>query len=124
MTGPLDFDALVVGPCMQAFGEPFDFLPQRGRAVPGLIGVYTDKYVETTFTGGDEVTDTKTALGIQASQFPAALPAQNDRLRIRGRLWRIAEALEDGHGHILLHIVLASDVMATLPEAPPVYGAA
>ncbi len=116
----IDFDALVLGPCMTAFGEPIQFMPLQAPAFT-ITAVYTDKYQESKFVGGDEVVDTKTMLGCQASQFPADLPVVGDQFLIRGRLWQTLEVIEDGHGHIRLHIGFADDQQALLPELPPAY---
>jgi hypothetical protein len=105
---------------MASFGEPVMFIPARGVSSP-INAVFTERYAESKFVGGDEIVDVKTMLGCQASQFPAALPLQNDRMSIRGRLWRITKVIEDGHGHIDCYLVLANNAAVTAPETPPDY---
>jgi hypothetical protein len=114
----IDFDALVVGPCAATFGEPVTFMPAEGPPFP-ITAIYTDRFQESKFEGGDEVVTARTMLGCQDSQFGANQPQQDDLFRVRGRLWRAADVLPDGHGHTRIHIMLASDQEADLPEAPP-----
>lgn len=115
----LNFDALVVGACMQAFGEPVIFQPRRGAPVP-ITAVFDENLKISTFVGGDEVVETKSMLGCQASQFPGTIPQQNDRFLIEGRLWRAIDVLTDGHGHISIHVGLASDQQVNITPIPPV----
>ncbi len=116
----IDFDKLVVGPCMGTFGEPVLFQPKNGQPV-SITAIFQERQLVTRFSGGDEVQDEKTILGVQASQFPNATPEQGDILIIRNRLWQVRDALADGVGHIDLEISLADDNQANLTPSQPTY---
>ncbi len=125
----IDFDGLVLGACMDAsiFGEPIIFQPQQGPVVnisttgKPLTGIFEEKSTTTSIVDGDEITETKTMLNVQASQFAGNVPVQNDIIVIRGRYWRVVEPIPDGMGHIAIHVMLASDAQAALTPTPPQY---
>ena len=125
----IDLGGLVLSACMDSgiFGEPIVFQPAQGPVVTlattgkPLTGIFRERATTTSIVDGDEITETKSMLGVQASQFPGATPVQNDTIVIRGRYWRVVEPIPDGMGHIAIHVMLASDAQAALPPAPPTF---
>ena len=124
----IDWDRLVVGPCMRVFGDAdatgagtITFMPATGPDLT-ITAVFTEHAKRQAGKDGapDEVEEL-TTLGCQESQFGGAPPEVDDQFLIRGRLWRAAEVVPDGHGHILVHIMLADDSQANIP-LNPAYG--
>lgn len=96
----VDWDALVLGPLQQVFGETVTFMPATGTPFAGT-GIFDEAYREVDLAGGEAVTTECPVLGIQTSAFQSpyqALPRQGDSLFIRGSTYVIREVQVDGHG--------------------------
>ena len=108
---------------MKAFGEPVIFSPVAGPDV-AITAVFTDSDRLEKWSDGEKVIEECTSLGCQESQFITspygAVPEENDLFTARGRLWRAVEVMTDGHGHVKIHIMLASNDQANMPLTPPV----
>jgi hypothetical protein len=115
----IDFDGTVLAACMGAFGETVTYMPQSGP-LANITAVFTEKGRVTREVNGESIVEEVTSLGCQASQFSANPPDIDDIFVIRGRYWRVAESLPDGHGHIQLHVMLANDSQADITPTPPV----
>ena len=92
----IDFDALVLAPIHDPslFGERALWVPATGPAI--LVNcVFTEHASQTTFQGGDEVTNEKPIANIRTA---AAAVMPGDLLRIRDILWVVENANPDGHG--------------------------
>jgi hypothetical protein len=96
----IDWDALVVGPTTQAFGEPITYTPLYGRPI-AITGVFDDAYLaEAMFEDGSSgVTEVSAVLGVQLSQFSVA-PAQNDQVLVprTGSTFVVRDMRNDSHG--------------------------
>lgn len=116
---PVDFDAMVVGPCMRAFAEPVDYRPQAGAPF-AVEGVFDEAYQallplggthgeETLGLGGMPGTDsTGPALGVRLASFAMLLaspPAQGDQLTVRGKPFLVRDVRPDGLGGAMLLLV-------------------
>jgi hypothetical protein len=104
----LDFDALVLGPCMDAFAQPVSYTAQSGQRV-AIVGVFDRYHVEVSFDGtGAPVSTTLPVLGLREAAFPAGMcAAQGDIVSIAGTHYEITDTQPDGHGHVLLMLKLA-----------------
>ena len=108
----IDFDALVTGPCMAAFGEACWFQPRFGAEVP-IVGVFDEAYLPLSPLGDvgrqvgapSQITASLPVLGVQVSTLPA-LPVQGDTIRVRDVPYLVREVQQDGHGwaKILLNV--------------------
>lgn len=103
----IDFDTLVLGPCLSAFGQITLYTaPGQSFDLPGIFDRY---HAEITFdAGGVPVSTQRPMLGVRESDFPfGLLPAQGDTVLIDGTVYLVTDTQPDGHGHILLPLKLA-----------------
>jgi hypothetical protein len=107
----IDWDALVVGPLVQAFGEPIAYQPAAGGASFALTAVFDDAYLALMLgqDGDPEIVTIDPVCGVQLSQFTAAgraLPTQDDRLTVSrvGKTFMVANVEPDGKGHAKLRL--------------------
>jgi hypothetical protein len=96
----IDWDAEVIGPLMEVFGEPVTYMPAAGGSF-SVDGVFDDAYLkevmfEDATTG---VTTVSAVLGVQLSQFQST-PVQNDSLQVprTGATYLVREVRVDSHG--------------------------
>ncbi len=100
----LDFDALVLGPAMAAFGEPVSYAP--GHAAPFTVqAVFDEAYAEVKFEGDAPIATTRPMLGVQASAFPGLPPCAGELFTVRGQVWHVAEVHPDGRGHLKIYLM-------------------
>ncbi len=118
----IDFDTLVLGPCMGIFGEQ---IRCRTVALPGepsvtafIEGVFDEPNVEQFDLDGfkpGNIINTMPLLGVQMSQFlPYFIqPAQDDVLTrvATGKVYQVAAVREDGLGGAVLELTNASDTL-------------
>jgi len=108
----VDFDSLVLGPCMGVFGEggPVLYTPPGGGAAVPLVAVFDDVHHQVVFDGdGAPVSANRAALGVQLSQFsPGAGPVQDGRVTLRGQSFIVDDVEPDGIGHAILRLRLTS----------------
>ncbi len=114
----IDIDALVLAPCLDAWGEEVAFYPAAGQPQLGMQGRFEEKFRETTFTDGDEAITGKPMMGMRQSTF-LQQPVTGDAFLIRGRFWRIIDVLPDGNGHLHIRLALASDGQCSVAPTPP-----
>jgi hypothetical protein len=121
MAGPIDWDTLLIGPCMNAFAEPVTYTP-AGGAPYQITGVFDRAYLEQLPFGGGggqeplgfgsagNITAARPVLGVQLSQF-AQEPAQDDTVLIPsvGIAYTVKEVQPDGHGWALLLLSTGTD---------------
>ena len=106
----IDFDTLVVGPCMAVFGEPVLYQPLSGTPFT-ITGVFDEAYLEQApydaLTPGN-ISGTRPMLGVQVSQFPQP-PLQDDVLTIvrTGVTYWVNEVRADSHGAARLLLSVA-----------------
>ena len=101
----MDFDALVLGPCMGIFGSPTVYQPNDGSASFPLTGVFDRFHAEITFddSTGAPISTMRPILGVRASDFPAGMtPGQGDKVTVAGETYLVMDKQPDGQGHVLL----------------------
>jgi len=98
---PVDFDKLVLGPAMAAFGRPVTFDPvksQPGAPVFEVLGVFDNEHVEVEEIGGEVYHSTvQPTLGVKLSDFTVP-PEQGDRPTIDGVVYEVQDPQPDGQG--------------------------
>lgn len=109
MTGPVDWDSLVLSPVMATFGEACTLSPATGGTPISFTGVYDEGFRRAVEVPGDfglhqvHISSSAPILGCRAANFPTP-PRQGDMVSVRGRSFAIAEVRPDSHGG--LHLVL------------------
>jgi len=113
----IDWDAAVLAPVMDLFGEgdpanqsTWPLFMGGGRTL-SLRGAVFDKayrQVAELADGSQSVTE-RPVLGVRAALFGPVPPAQGDTVAWPGSdvIYAVADAQPDGHGHILLVLVEA-----------------
>jgi hypothetical protein len=114
----IDFDVLVNAPCHAAFGQTVTYYPGSGPML-SVQGVFTDKFVQTSFQDGAEIVSFRTVVNVRAALLPAT-PVQGELFRIQGVLYVVNTAEPDGMGDIRIYLGLASDREAHRIPLPPV----
>ncbi|MXV35643.1 hypothetical protein GS535_03605 [Saccharibacter sp. EH611] len=115
MSGPLDWDGLVLGPVMETFGEPLTLFPASGGPKVPFVGIYDEgfKKVEDIPTemgmAPAHISSSLPVIGCRSSSFPT-LPQQGDHVLVRGERLVIEEVQPDSHGalHLTLNVGNAS----------------
>jgi len=109
----IDWDALVVGPCVAVFGQQAPdgsgtptYMPVTGR--PFLInGVFDNGVVPIELNDpSSDIFTTKPVLGCRASDFPAEA-APNDQVFIpsENQTYVVRAVTYDSHGGVLLNLL-------------------
>jgi hypothetical protein len=97
----VDFDALVLKPCIATFGEPITYTPAGGSPI-AISGVFDPAYTHVTLNdSGIPFTSILPVLGIRMLVLPQA-PEQDDLVTARGLNYIVRDALPDGRGHYKL----------------------
>ena len=119
----IDFDKLVLAPCMKAFSEPVIVDPVRSR--PGeapyeTFGVYTSVSNEVMLDDGTVLSSQITTLGFQLSALPTTIhPVNRDKVMVRGKTYFMVQPKYDGQGGLQFALVLPSEIPVTnLRDAP------
>ena len=101
----LDFDALVLGPVRDVFGEAVTLTRASDGAVVSLLGVFQEAYTVQAFGEDGRATHTTVApnVGVRLSDM-AALPARNDVItRAKtGEQYLVVDRKPDGLGWMSL----------------------
>jgi hypothetical protein len=100
---PVDFDALVLAPCMNTFAVSFTVEPvaSQPRGVPyAARGVWAVRNVDVDTQEGITSTEVRT-LGVRISEFPV-LPIARDRILFQDAAHMITDVDEDGQGGAVL----------------------
>jgi hypothetical protein len=95
----VDWDSLVLGPCMDVFGEPATYLPAAGGSFT-IAGVFDEAYRDLQLVDTETgITTEVPVMGVRLSQFPNP-PLQLDRITIPSvnATYRVREVRLDGHG--------------------------
>jgi hypothetical protein len=103
----IDFDDLVLGPCMEHFGQTVTFTPAVGDEVE-VTAIFTDSYTHV-LEGPDglSVVSTNPTLGCRAADFDAE-PARDDTFTVSGTEYRVVETNPDSLGHLLIQLMKAA----------------
>lgn len=104
----LNFDTLVLGPCLATFGElnqsypaPI-YYPQFGGSF-SINGIFDPSYEELRIKDGQAVTVKLPVLGCKQSDFSGHnFPLQGDQVKLRGMVYDVREVRDDGHSGITL----------------------
>lgn len=101
----VDWDSLVIGPLMEAFGDPITYTPAAGVAFQ-ITGVFDNEYLDLNAIGSEidrvgmpgNITTSRPVLGVQISQF-SLVPTQGDKITLlSGASYTVMEVRQDGHG--------------------------
>ena len=103
----VDWDALVLGPCLDTFGVPATYMPLRGASF-SITGVFDRYHVEVTLdpAQGVPVSTLRPIIGVRDSVF-ATQPAQGDKVLVAGATFEVIDTQPDGHGHTILKLKIA-----------------
>lgn len=106
----IDWDRELLGPVMAVFGEPVIYTP-RGSASFRIEDAVFDEEAADVQVGedGQISSQRKPMLGVRAAAF-ASPPLQSDRVVIErtGAAYIVRDAQADGHGWIVLDLMVAS----------------
>lgn len=108
----VDFDNLVLAPCIAVFGEAITYIPRLSSRFP-VNGIFDPAYTELVVIDGEPVTQTMPVMGIRLSDFPQK-PLQDDTLIARGKVYRVREVRVDGHGSAKLMLNYDNNVEPSL----------
>lgn len=107
----VDWDANVIAPCTDVFGEPVTYMPANGEPFP-IEGVFDEAYHEVVMLdNGPAITTESPVLGVRAAQFPSGQsPHKGDQLMIPSvnTIYTVKDVRPDGHGHIKLMLNIKS----------------
>lgn len=112
---PIDFDALVLGPCMDTFAEPITVDPlasQPGVTPYAAQGIFSSRPYDVMLDDGSSYQDQLTTIGVQISQF-AVPPTAKDIITVRGVQYLAADAQKDGQGGLVLTLRRQTPPMVT-----------
>lgn len=103
----IDWDNLVLGPCMATFGEAVTYTYASGAPIQ-ITGVFDEQYTDVTLADTQPIASTMPVLGVQLSQFPTQ-PQQGDTLTITrtAEAFVVKEVRPDGHGAAKLMLNIA-----------------
>jgi len=107
----LDWDALVHGPVMQAFGEgaPIQYTISGGATL-SVDGVFDEGARAVRVVMEPEVNEVAPVLGIRLAQFPADFDPRNakgDTFVARGITYVVTDGKPDSHGWAILEATRA-----------------
>ena len=110
---PLDFDGLVLGPCLQAFGEPVDYSSLAAGITFPLTAAFDQLAHTSTFSDYMASSSEKSSLGVQLSQFPPGIVPSGgddadsaDTVVVRGVAYWVTDVKPDGVGHAKLSLMI------------------
>lgn len=102
----IDWDALVLAPCMAVFAEPAGAMVSWAGGAPLLItdAVFDRQHVEIQFGDGRApLSGVYPTLGIRQAALPDGVsPRQLDLVVVRDEEFAVVDVQPDGAGHILL----------------------
>ncbi|QJD91801.1 hypothetical protein HH213_17925 [Duganella dendranthematis] len=100
----IDWDALVIGPCVGVFGEPVIFTPVGGDPVE-IDLVYDEGNKDVALAGGTPLNSSNPIVSGQMSVFPVE-PQTGDRILIKGtgEEFAVSDVDDDGKGGVVLSL--------------------
>jgi hypothetical protein len=116
---PVDWDSLVIAPCLAVFGSPVTYTPVGGNAIT-ITGIFDNEYFDQNALGAGlieqvgmpgNITASRPVLGIRLAEFPAGIaPLQGDTLALTetGVTYTVMEVRPDSHGSAKLLLNEAS----------------
>ncbi len=96
----MDFDNLVLSPCMAAFGVTVMVTPlksQPGAPPYAATGIYDRSVATVMLADGSEMASTNVTLGIQLSTFTIP-PREGDKIVLSGKAYKVDALTPDGQG--------------------------
>lgn len=98
----IDWDAHVIGPLVDVFGEQATYTLQFGPSFSVNV-VFDEAFQEVDLTAGTGITSVMPVAGVRLSEFPVGWDpenAQGDEIYINSRAasYLIKEGRSDGHG--------------------------
>ncbi|MDE8344637.1 MAG: major capsid protein [Acidocella sp.] len=103
----INFDALVLGPCVAAFGVPVTYMPLRAAQLT-LSGIFNRFSVHDQLdaAAGVFVTVRKATLMLRLSDMNGIDPCQGDQVVVDNLTWVVADPPEkDGFGQVFLRLM-------------------
>lgn len=103
----IDWDAVLLTPVVDVFGEPAMYTPKGGVAIPVTL-VYDEANKDLDIAGGTGVNTSNPLASGRLSQF-GAMPLQGDSLVIvrTGETFVVKDVETDGHGAVKLMLNFA-----------------
>lgn len=104
----IDWDGLVLGPVMGAFGEKIVYTPRGGAPIVIPDAVFDEESADIAIGEDGQVsTQQKPTCGIRQAALLGATASQGDSVRrdLNGRIYLVREPIPDGHGHIRLMLM-------------------
>ena len=96
----IDFDATALAACDDAFGEPVEYRPGDGPPI-ALPGIFFDAFKSVRFDPTTEaMISTQHPLLCCRARFFPRMPVQGELFLVRGRLYAIRDANQDGEGSV------------------------
>lgn len=118
----IDWDAAVLGPCEDVFGEPATFLPAVGGNF-AITGVFDSAYRDVSLIDvGLETNAVQPVLGVRSALFQTQ-PMQGDQVFIpsAGTTYFVRDVRPDGHGWIKLMLSDAAEIVTYQPRTGSAY---
>lgn len=104
----IDFDKLVLDPCMHSFGRPILYQYQSGQSIE-VYGIFdkVTRFLEPVSgldAGNSGIAATRLVVGVRLSDF-SQKPCMDDRIVIDHYTFRVVEVHVDGQGgaHLVLN---------------------
>jgi hypothetical protein len=85
--------------CVKRFGVRATYI--RGESEHPLRGIFDSDHEEVTFEGNAPIATRGLSFGIDANDLPFA-PKKGDRVKIRGKLYKVFESQPDSESGIVL----------------------
>ena len=107
----IDFDRLVLGPCMDTFGIDVSYQPVGASAPVHIKACFDATAHQISFDHDDApVSTNKPVLGVRLSDFAqlstlAPCPGQGDLVEIDGVFYQVKDINPDGVGHARLGLI-------------------
>ena len=96
----MDFDNLVLSPCMAAFGVTVTVTPLKSQPTAEpytATGVYDRSESIVMMADGSEMASTNVTLGIRLSDFTVP-PREGDKIALNGKTYKVDALFPDGQG--------------------------
>jgi hypothetical protein len=110
----IDWDRMVVGPCVSVFGvgdrsnpTPIPYVSTQDGSEFFINGVFDEAYHEVGVDDGMPFATVQPVLGVQLSSFPCGIvPKQDDTLILPGGKHVVRNVEPDSHGWAILRLNL------------------
>lgn len=101
--GPVDFDKLVLAPCVSVFGEAMQWQSAAMGMPKPVSGIFDEGCKASSLDQAAGISPTHTTsadarVGVRLSEFLPCVPMQGDLFIIRQKQYRVREVQPDSHG--------------------------